>query len=570
MNLLQDNYDNYTPFRCFRPRSVVSGGQLRSVGCYHCPACESSRMQAYARSIQLEAAQHRYSYFLTLTYDNSHLPTALIEENSLVSLRSGEVLFPNRFDLKRFDTHSVLQSAKEVARYSLLPHGINQIAVPDRTDLQKFLKRLRKYVSTRFEGAKIRFFAVCEYGPKSLRPHFHVCIFTNSEDVFRSGCLVFNPDSSGQSTNAVLPSLWPLGRVCSELSKGKCANYLSSYLVSSVDLPEVLQTRSFRPFVIHSQHFGFPLDYDIEFILSNPALYDKEYRKEGNLALGQFIASVDGKPPSFYRYPDSFYGYLLPALPYVYNMQRKEIYWLYSLFDNTSVFFPDEPLTRIADHLNDIYFCPESKLNTLYDDRFPVTSGLLRSRFLHFCERFRSYEGIFPTDWNSSETFKNLALCLLSVSRRVSRNACRLFISLRAYVDRIIAYYQCNEQIKLYNFYSAQEYFFNVRKHPISELKYFYDLVFTRDELSSHIIYRPSYVNFLRTFFADGFDNVKRCLKMLNIEHNSKLYDNNFVSLSCISDRYFQDWQNSVLDKRKYRMKHKVQNEIMFNFFSSK
>lgn len=43
----------------------------------------------------------------------------------------------------------------------------------DKTHLQKFLKRLRKYIAP----VKVRYFAVGEYGDQTWRPHYHLILF---------------------------------------------------------------------------------------------------------------------------------------------------------------------------------------------------------------------------------------------------------------------------------------------------------------------------------------------------------------------------------------------------------
>lgn len=78
--------------------------------------------QSWSARIQLEAACHAYSAFVTLTYSPESLPDPP----------------------------------------QLQPE-----------DLQKFLKRLRR----RLEPRRIRFFACGEYGSRSLRPHYHLVLF---------------------------------------------------------------------------------------------------------------------------------------------------------------------------------------------------------------------------------------------------------------------------------------------------------------------------------------------------------------------------------------------------------
>ena len=89
------------------------------VPCGKCLECRIQHARAWADRCVVEAKQYDDNYFVTLTYDDAHLPA----KNSLV---------------------------------------------PD--DLQKFMKRLRKH----FPNNKIRFFACGEYGDTSWRPHYHL------------------------------------------------------------------------------------------------------------------------------------------------------------------------------------------------------------------------------------------------------------------------------------------------------------------------------------------------------------------------------------------------------------
>lgn len=93
--------------------------------CRKCLPCMITRRQEWTARLLLEMRITLRTYYVTLTYDDLHLPP-------LASLR--------------------------------------------RKDLQDFLKRLRK--NTR---SKLRFFACGEYGDRKGRPHYHLVIFTNSD-----------------------------------------------------------------------------------------------------------------------------------------------------------------------------------------------------------------------------------------------------------------------------------------------------------------------------------------------------------------------------------------------------
>lgn len=101
-------------------------GQYVIIPCGQCTECRVSKAREWSIRLMHEAALHDKCSFLTLTYDDYHLP----QDGSL--------------------------------RYR---------------DLQLFNKNLRRQLDYYYPGNKIRFFAVGEYGSKSFRPHFHEILF---------------------------------------------------------------------------------------------------------------------------------------------------------------------------------------------------------------------------------------------------------------------------------------------------------------------------------------------------------------------------------------------------------
>lgn len=88
--------------------------------CGGCLPCRIDRRRVWSHRILLESYKHGDSVFVTLTYDEEHVPSELV-----------------------------------------------------KSDYQNFLKRLRKALSPK----KIRYFVAGEYGEISGRPHFHAAIF---------------------------------------------------------------------------------------------------------------------------------------------------------------------------------------------------------------------------------------------------------------------------------------------------------------------------------------------------------------------------------------------------------
>lgn len=105
----------------FVMRDLSSRYELITLPCGRCIGCRLERSRKWAMRCVMEASLHDANSFITLTYDNDHVPSDM----------------------------------------SLRPK-----------DLQDFFKRLRKRI-----GVPIRYFACGEYGEHTQRPHYHAIIF---------------------------------------------------------------------------------------------------------------------------------------------------------------------------------------------------------------------------------------------------------------------------------------------------------------------------------------------------------------------------------------------------------
>lgn len=104
--------------------------QYISIPCGHCPECIAVRQMYLVQRVQMESMKN-YIFFVTLTYDNKHLP--------VVTTSTG-------FDIRYFDIR----------------------------DLQLLFKDLRNHHSF---PRPFRYFAVSELGSKKGRPHAHILFF---------------------------------------------------------------------------------------------------------------------------------------------------------------------------------------------------------------------------------------------------------------------------------------------------------------------------------------------------------------------------------------------------------
>lgn len=121
----------YVPMNKRVPNTIY-----QDIPCGQCIGCRLDYSRKWADRLMLEAKNHKFTWFVTLTYDDNHIPLNPVSD-------------PNSGELLRFNP------------------------TLKKRDVQLFMKRLRKAV----EPQKIRFYCSGEYGDKTFRPHYHLIIF---------------------------------------------------------------------------------------------------------------------------------------------------------------------------------------------------------------------------------------------------------------------------------------------------------------------------------------------------------------------------------------------------------
>lgn len=156
-------------------------GKGVSLPCGSCFGCKLERARQWAVRIMHESKMHDENSFLTLTYDDDHIPRGRCS--------------------------------------CVRPHGAGSVCVDD---LQKFFKRLRERLAPR----RIRFFACGEYGEKLGRPHYHAIVFgwfpEDAVCVKRSGELSL-------FTSSLLSAAWGHGHASVGLVSMDSASYVANY-----------------------------------------------------------------------------------------------------------------------------------------------------------------------------------------------------------------------------------------------------------------------------------------------------------------------------------------------------
>lgn len=166
----------------------------RVAPCGKCINCLRNRQRDWYVRLSVELLVSSSAYFVTLTYDDSFL------------------------------------------------NFVDGVPVVSRRDCQTFFKRLRK----RIEPEKIRYFLCSEYGPSTLRPHYH--------------CVIFNFPINLDAYEIINES-WKKGFVSVSTVTSARLNYLSKYVVCGYILPDVYKSKQFRPFSLQSRQPGIGCSY---------------------------------------------------------------------------------------------------------------------------------------------------------------------------------------------------------------------------------------------------------------------------------------------------------------------
>lgn len=239
--------------------------------CGQCIGCRLERSRRWAVRLMHEAKLHERNSFLTLTYDDSHVPADM------------------SLNVEHF---------------------------------QLFMKRLRKRCSE-----PLRFFHCGEYGEQTARPHYHCCLF--GEDFSRDRRLYRTTPRGDRLYNSdFLSDVWGLGHAVVGDLTFESAAYVARYCLKKVSgdaaashyagrRPEYV-TMSRRPGIgagWFERYMGdvYPSD---EVIVRGrsvmpPPFYDKLLEKVDPGLFDQVKRAREREAGEFYDDPDNWSGRLL-------------------------------------------------------------------------------------------------------------------------------------------------------------------------------------------------------------------------------------------------------------------
>lgn len=264
-------------------------GARIAVDCGQCDYCIHKKAQKASMRVKTSGSAFKYSYFVTLTYDNEHIPLmnckVLHSEYEDVVGISGDIHFGDEYhhyipvSEYQCDDSSALRHIffeqvqgtvpydREIKEYVPVKDNWflsmdairsfigktqsvektdypvsaqygrdNLIPFLNYVDVQNYIKRLRKHLFQILGSYEtLHFYAVGEYGPVHFRPHYHLLLFTNSDEVAEVLRQCHNKS-------------WKLGRSDFQRSAGGASSYVASYVNSLSAAPLLYRScRAFRP-----------------------------------------------------------------------------------------------------------------------------------------------------------------------------------------------------------------------------------------------------------------------------------------------------------------------------------
>ena len=203
--------------------------QLEQIPCKKCWACQLNYSAEWATRIMLEAQKSEYNWFITLTYDEEHLP---------IAEKTGAEI----------DGHIVEWENDGTWTGTLVPD-----------DMKTFINSLRKYFERKnIKG--IKYYYCGEYGETTHRPHYHIILLHCPLDINQFYDTHIDTNFKAHWKSKEIEKYWKEGMIDIAELEWSCAAYVARYCTKKLmNAPkeDYLSIGKYPEFVRMSKGIGF-------------------------------------------------------------------------------------------------------------------------------------------------------------------------------------------------------------------------------------------------------------------------------------------------------------------------
>ena len=181
---------------------VMYNPKVMLIPCGQCIGCRIRQREDWTTRIELEARNwpKEQVWFITLTYDDDHVPGMIVN--------TGEILRKVQYVWKG--------GSKRPESVQILLY----------TDIQKFLKRLRKAYS-----GPLRYFCAGEYGEQTARPHYHMILYGWQPTDLKN---LYKIHHNGYYTSEWMQELWGNGQIQIAQAVPETYRYVAGYVTKKM------------------------------------------------------------------------------------------------------------------------------------------------------------------------------------------------------------------------------------------------------------------------------------------------------------------------------------------------
>ena len=479
------------------------------VACGKCATCCNTRAKKWINRLDQESQNHKYTYMVTLTYDDAHLPSMFFSDDM-------EYLVSNRQSIERIPLHDVIDACKdefgeyyeddlEYLRSRLIhPLGLPIICPKDISNFfKRFNKYCFKYVTQHYEN--IRYFAAWEYGPTTYRPHIHLLAW-------------FDDDRISSRFDEILSKTWTFGFTdASAVFSSGGRSYVAQYINRPTHLPSFYSLSAFRQKAQFSKRPS----------IGSVPLLDSEIRRiYDDLPTKRTIWSS-----SLSRYVDvpldpSIKNRLFPKCPEYY---RRSHFDRVTLYGSAKII----PASTFREFRSSLDLCRWLTFrNIATDDERDL------SIFISSLQR----------DAKNEKSFNTSLYRFYALSKRVCRYARLMGVTLDAYVSKIEEFWRRVDYDNLKCQLQFQQDYVN-NHHSVSDLVHLYpDLCKYIENVMSSPTFVPLYLR--KQLVSFGIDDSSDYVTL------DKTHD--YISMSCLHNKIYSESHKRIHSNiyRDFKLEH--------------